>query len=96
MELEIEPVHQPQRLELVLGQVAFEPAPRLVAEFGDAGVDHRLVVMVIAVHQITQFQAAGSAGLTARSARTVGPSARMRSLICAGRTPPVVFSPSIA
>ena len=44
VELQIEPVHQPQRLELVLGQLAFEAAARLVAEFGDAGIDHRLVV----------------------------------------------------
>ncbi len=51
VELEVEPVHQPQRLELVLGQLAFEAAAGLIAEFGDAGIDHRLVVLVIAVHQ---------------------------------------------
>ena len=44
VELEIEPVHQPQRLELVLGQLAFEAAAGLIAEFGDAGIDHRLIV----------------------------------------------------
>ena len=96
MKLEVEPVHQPQRAERFLGQVAFEPAADLVAEFLDAGIDHRLVVLVITIHQITQFPASGSAGFSVRSGRTVGPSARMRSLMWAGRTPPSSFTASIA
>jgi hypothetical protein len=45
VELEIEAVHQPQRLELVLGDLAGEAAVHLVAEFLDAGIDDRLVVL---------------------------------------------------
>ena len=44
VELQVEPVHQPQRLELVFGQLAFQPAAGLIAEFLDAGIDHRLIV----------------------------------------------------
>ena len=94
MQLEIEPVHQPERLELVFGQLAFETTTRLVAEFLDAGIDHRLVVMIVFVHQITQLPISGSAGLRVRSGRTVGPSARTRSLICDGRGLPSCSSAS--
>ena len=36
VQLQIDAVHQPQRLEFVLGQFARQPARDLVAEFGDA------------------------------------------------------------
>ena len=51
VELQIEAVHQPQRLELVLGQLAGEAAVHLVAELRDALVDEGLVVVVVAVHR---------------------------------------------
>ena len=51
VQLQVEAVHQPQRLELVLGDLVRQPARDLVAELGDAGVDDRLVVLVVAVHQ---------------------------------------------
>ena len=38
-------------------------------------------------YQITHSPAVGSAGFNVRSGRTVGPSARTRSLMCAGRGP---------
>ena len=41
---------QPQRPELVLGQLAREEAARLVAELRDALVDDALVEGVVAVH----------------------------------------------
>jgi hypothetical protein len=50
MQLQIDAVHQAQDLELVLGQLAGEPAAHLVAEFIDALVDQRLVEIVVAVH----------------------------------------------
>ena len=87
VQLQVEPIHQAERAERLLREVAFQPAAGLVAEFGDAGIDHRLVVLVILVHQITHSPAVGSAGFSVRSGRTVGPSARIRSLMCAGRTP---------
>ena len=49
VELQIEAVHQPQRLELVLGQLAREAAAHLVAELLDALGDQRAVVVVVAV-----------------------------------------------
>ena len=48
--LDVEAVLQPQRPELVLGQLAGEEAPRLVAELRDALVDDALVEVVVAVH----------------------------------------------
>ena len=39
VELEVEAVHQPQRLELVLGHAARQAAPDLIAELVHAGVD---------------------------------------------------------
>ena len=44
VELQVEPVHQPQRLELVFGQLSFQAAAGLIAEFLDAGIDHCLIV----------------------------------------------------
>src|SRR3989344_7069875 len=38
--------------ELVLGQAAIETAAHLVAEFRDARIDHRLVVLVILIHRV--------------------------------------------
>ena len=48
--LDVEAVLQAQRPELVLGQLAGEEAPRLVAELRDAFVDDGVVVGVVAVH----------------------------------------------
>ena len=50
VQLEIEAVHQPKRLELILGQRAGQAALRLVAKFLDAGVDDGLVIAVITIH----------------------------------------------
>ena len=50
MLLDVQAVLQAQRPELVLGQLAGEKAPRLVAELGDALVDDALVEFVVAVH----------------------------------------------
>ncbi len=88
VQLQVKAVHQPQRLELVLGQLAVQPPLALVAKFGHARVDHRLVVMVVFIHQITSRTAAGSSGLRVRSGRTVGPRPRMRSFTWAGRGVP--------
>ena len=50
MALDVEAVLQPQRPELVLGQLAGEEAARLVAELGDALVHQALVDLVVEVH----------------------------------------------
>ena len=50
VELQIEAVHQSQRLELVLGQLAGDAPFHLVAEFLDSRVDHLLVILVILIH----------------------------------------------
>src|SRR3546814_16228371 len=47
MQLQIKAVLQPQRLELVLGQFTGETARHLVAELIDAGIDDRLVILVV-------------------------------------------------
>ena len=48
--LDVQAVLQPQRPELVLGQLAGQEAPGLVAELRDALVDDALVEWVVAVH----------------------------------------------
>jgi hypothetical protein len=50
VQLQIEAVHQPQRLELVLGQAAVQPARDLGAELGGALGNETVVELVIAVH----------------------------------------------
>ena len=50
VQLQIEPVHQAQRLELVFGDFAGKAALHLVAELLDACIDDRLVVIVIFIH----------------------------------------------
>ncbi len=50
VELEVEAVHQPQRLEFVLAHRAGHAAGDLIAEILDAGVDDGLVILVVAIH----------------------------------------------
>ncbi len=50
VKLEVDAVHQPQRLELVLGQFAGQAPRHLVAEFSDALGDQRAVEVVVDVH----------------------------------------------
>ena len=133
MELQIKPIHQAQRLELVFGHLARQPPLYLIAKFFDASIDDGLVKGVIFIHRsipfalslskgfsfysrsekksastssartgvgslsyhITHSPAVGSAGFNVRSGRTVGPSARTRSLMCAGRGPSGVGTASI-
>ena len=87
VKLEVQPVHQPQRFELILAKRARQAAFHLIAKLRNARIDDALVVLIVFIHQITQLPALGSAGFSVRSGRTVGPSARTRSLMCAGRGP---------
>ena len=41
---------QPQRTELILGQLAGEVAPRLIAKLRDPLIDKRLIQLVVLVH----------------------------------------------
>ena len=50
VKLEIDAVHQPERPELLLGDLAGEPALDLVAELGDAGADKLVVELIVTVH----------------------------------------------
>ena len=52
MLLDVEPVLQAQRPVLVLGQLAGQEAPRLVAELPDPLVDEALVEGVVSVHAL--------------------------------------------
>ena len=49
MELQVEAVGQPERLELLLGELARDAAAHLVAELLDALADQRAVVVVVLV-----------------------------------------------
>ncbi len=50
VELQVDAVHQPERLELVLGQVAGDPTLDLAAELGDPFGNELPVELVVAVH----------------------------------------------
>ena len=69
VQLQVDAVHQPQGLELVLGQTPAQPAFDLIGELGDPLADQGRVELVIAVHQLT----------ASRLWPTVGPPARMVS-----------------
>ena len=99
VELQIDAIHQPQRLELLLGQLAGKPAVHLVAELGHPGLDEGGVEIVVDIHRSAFPQAAAEVGRTAcgpRSVRTVGPLARMRSRRRTGTMAPASTVTSIA
>ena len=52
MELEIEPVHQAQRPELLLADLALHAALDLPAELGHAVLNEGVVEFVVAVHGV--------------------------------------------
>ena len=52
MELQVEAVGQPQRLELLLGELAREAAAHLVAELLDALGDQRAVEVVVSIEVV--------------------------------------------
>jgi folate-dependent phosphoribosylglycinamide formyltransferase PurN len=50
MPLKIEPVLQPERLELIVGQLARHKATGLIPELGDPFIDQSLVDRIVNVH----------------------------------------------
>ncbi len=64
MELQIDAVHQAQRLERILGKLTGQTALDLVAKLLDALGDKGVVKFVVTVHQLPQTAMnSGSAGL---------------------------------
>jgi hypothetical protein len=51
MQLEVEAVHQPQRPELLLGQLAGEAALDLPPELGDPILHEGVIELVVLVHR---------------------------------------------
>ncbi len=92
VQLQIQAIHQPQRLEGVLGDFIVQAACDLIAKFGDAGVDDGLVIVVVAIHQMASTERLPRA----RSARTEGPEARTRSRVVLGVQSPGCPSASIS
>ena len=81
VKLHVEAVHQPKRLELVLGEFAGHAAFDLPAKLPDP-LRHQLVIeFVVPVH--------GQSPPPPRPASTDGPNARMRSLTSTGRGRPL-------
>ena len=70
MKLQVDAVHQPQRLELVLRDLAGKATIDLIPELGDASLDEGVVELVVAVHR---------SFLRQRAARPDGPACRHRS-----------------
>ena len=68
VELQIDAVHQPQRLEFVFGQFAGEPARDLIAEFRDPFGDQRAVEFVVEVHAIGSLKSRVARQLDGRAA----------------------------
>src|SRR5579862_6996584 len=54
--LDVEPVTQPQRTEVVLGELTGQIAPRLIAEFRDPLIDKRLIELVVTVHGPSEYR----------------------------------------
>ena len=52
VQLQIDAIHQAQRLELVFGQAAINAALHLVAEFGNSFAHHLVVICVVLVHGV--------------------------------------------
>ena len=52
MKLQIEPVHQAQRLELIFSDFAFNAPLHLIAELGCARLHKVIVKFVVAIHEI--------------------------------------------
>ena len=62
VELQVDAVHQAQRLELVFCQRAGDATLHLVAELGDAVGDEGGVELVVAIHQFTPGATGWAAG----------------------------------
>ena len=77
MKLQVQAVHQAQRLEFVFRQLARQASRNLSRKLLDALVNSALVELVIPVHQ--------AAACLPRSRRTLGPAARMISRCLTGR-----------
>ena len=94
VELQIDAIHQPQRLELVLGQLARQAARDLVAKIRDALGDERAVEIVIEIHArpVSSFAQPWSLRSSATGSWIVGPLRRMLSRRFPGSTPPAPVS----
>ena len=56
VELQVETIHEPEGLELVLGKLAGEPAADLVPEFCGAVRQHGAIDGIVTVHAVTYFR----------------------------------------
>ena len=83
VQLQINPVLQPQHLEFVLGEFTGQTALYLVAEFGDAFVDQGAVEFVICVHDGWPY------------AGTVRSMVRPSDRICSRRLPGAILPVSL-
>ena len=83
VKLQIQPVHEPQRFELVFVEFAGQAPRHLTAELRDSLGDQLVVEFVVAIHRSYLPGAAAR-----RSVRTDGPKARISSRYTAGRSRP--------
>ncbi len=81
VELEVDAVHQPQRLELVFGQFAGKAARHLVTEFRDPFGDQCAVQFVVEIHGRPRPQPVAGSSM-------VGPAERIDSRRLPGCTVP--------
>ena len=79
VQLQVEPVQEAQRLELLLAELAVEAPLDLAPELLDALVDQPLIEFVVLIHPRPQPSAC-----LPRSLRTVGPAARICSRVWDG------------
>ena len=56
VELQVETIHKPEGLELVLGKLAGEPAADLIPEFSGAVRQHGAIDGIVTVHAVTYFR----------------------------------------
>ena len=89
MQLEIDAIHQPQRLEFFFRQLAGQAACDLIAEFRDTLGDQRPVECIVDVHAGLAVRAQ-MPNVTGRS--IVGPPSRIASRKLPGNSSPAAVS----
>ena len=88
MQLHIEAVHEPQRLELIFAQFTGKATFDLAAELLDALSYELVIEFIVSIHSSYSLS-------TSWSVRTDGPNARIASRTSAGRRSPFSTTTSI-
>src|SRR5512139_1338176 len=97
VQLQVQAVHEAERSELILRQLAREAPLHLPPKLRDSLVDEARIEFIVAVHlSIPSYSTRLGRQTSVRSVRIVGPNARIASRIAVGRGLPSLTSTSIS